>query len=166
VPILGLGLESYRGFRSVLVYPREFRSKWSFEDEHGIVTEEDRVLSGEAWSDGPLVLSWEDVADAGDGYNVVIHECAHKLDMLTGEEDGVPPLPDGVDREQWERDFAAARADLAQREAAGEETAIDPYAAESAIEGFAVFSEVYFESPALLALEYPDVFDHLQRLYG
>lgn len=162
VPILELGLECYRRFSAVLVYPGEFRSKWSFEDEHGIVTEEDRPLAGEAWADGPVVLSWDDVEQAGDGYNVVIHECAHKLDALTGDEDGVPP---GVDREPWLRDLVAAAADLERRDADGEETSIDPYAADSPAEAFAVFSEVFFETPAVLALDYPTVYDRLAGFY-
>ena len=169
VPILALGLDAYRQIHSILVYPDEFRSKWKFEDEHGIVSEEDGPLSGEAWPDGPVVLSWFDIASGGggeSGYNVVIHEFAHKLDMLTGAEDGVPPLPGGVEVEIWQRDFAAARADLARRESAGDEPPIDPYAADSAAESFAVFSEAFFEIPDVLEREYPAVSAHLRAFYS
>jgi hypothetical protein len=56
------------------------------------------VTSGEAWEGGPLIISWHDVQMAGDGYNVVIHEFAHKLDMLNGEADGIPALHSGHQR--------------------------------------------------------------------
>ena len=80
-------------------------------------------------------------------------------------EDGVPPLWPGIDREAWVRDFAAARDDLARQEQAGEEPVIDPYAADSPAEGFAVFSEVFFETPLVLAQEYPAVYRHLCAFY-
>ena len=53
--------------------------------------EEER--SGESWLGGPVVLSLEDVeaSGCGDGYNVVIHEMAHKLDMLDGDANGRAP---------------------------------------------------------------------------
>ena len=55
----------------------------------------DDVLSGEAWEQGPVVLAWSEIEQSGrgEGYNVVVHEFVHKLDMLGGEADGVPPLP-------------------------------------------------------------------------
>jgi hypothetical protein len=61
------------------------------------------VLSGEAWEGGPLIISWRDVQMAGDGYNVVIHEFAHKLDMLNGEADGIPALHSGIAEAELDR---------------------------------------------------------------
>jgi Mlc titration factor MtfA (ptsG expression regulator) len=71
-------------------------------DEHGVVHEYDEVLSGEALEGGPVMLSWRDVRSSGrsaaEGYNVVIHEFAHVLDMADGLADGVPPLPADIPR--------------------------------------------------------------------
>jgi len=55
------------------------------------------MASGESWQTEPIVLSWEGVASVGHehGYNVVIHEFAHKLDMLNGSANGYPPLHSG-----------------------------------------------------------------------
>ena len=94
-PILELGLDAYRGFSSVVVYPDEFvvRDR-QYEDEDGVVHTGDDVLSGEAWEQGPVILAWNEVeaSGRGDGFNVVVHEFVHKLDMLSGEPDGMPPL--------------------------------------------------------------------------
>ena len=47
----------------------------------------------------------------------------------------------------------------------GEDTAIDPYAAESPAEFFAVLSEVFFADPELLLREYPEVYAQLAAFY-
>ena len=98
LPILKLGLSAYRDWVGIIVYPDEFVVRRQIEDDSGVVHEFDDVLAGEAWEGGPLIVSWHDVKMAGDGYNVVIHEFAHKLDMLNGEADGVPPLPSDLSR--------------------------------------------------------------------
>ncbi|MDR0440707.1 MAG: zinc-dependent peptidase, partial [Candidatus Accumulibacter sp.] len=108
LPILNLGLGCYRDWIGIVVYPDEFVIPRTIEDESGVVHEYDDVASGEAWEGGPLLISWRDAQMAGDGYNVVIHEFAHKLDMLNGEADGVPPLPAGVSRREWEDTLLAA----------------------------------------------------------
>ena len=99
-----------------------------------------------------MVLSWQDVeySGLGEGYNVVIHEFAHKLDMLNGDANGFPPLHAGMNREAWSKAFVAAYDDLRTRVEAGRHAEIDPYAAESPAEFFAVTSEAFFEIPDLL----------------
>jgi Mlc titration factor MtfA (ptsG expression regulator) len=87
-----------------VVYPNEFVVPRQIEDDSGVVHEFTDVLSGEAWEGGPLIISWHDVQMAGDGYNVVIHEFAHKLDMLNGEADGIPALHSGI-AERMDRDI-------------------------------------------------------------
>ena len=95
LPILNLGLDCYATFVAVIVYPDEFviRDR-QYEDEDGVVHTGDDVLSGEAWEQGPVILAWSEVEESGrgEGFNVVAHEFCHKLDMLSGEADGVPPL--------------------------------------------------------------------------
>ena len=99
LPVLNLGLDCYAGFVAVVVYPDEFviRDRET-EDEDGVVHTEDAVLTGEAWEHGPVILSWQDIEASGQGagYNVVAHEFAHKLDMQSGEANGVPPLHSGM----------------------------------------------------------------------
>lgn len=169
LPILNLGLDWYAGWVGIVVYPAEFVIPRSVVDDDGVVHEYDEVASGEAWGGGPLLISWEDVEMAGEGYNVVIHEFAHKLDMLNGEADGMPPLPPGMSRRAWEETLLDAYDDFCDRvdaaEAAGDETEIDPYAAESPGEFFAVIAECFFESPSLLRGQYPALYAQMASFF-
>lgn len=169
LPVLRLGLEWYSDWVGIVVYPAEFVIPRSVVDEDGVVHEYDEVAAGEAWGGGPLLVSWQDVAMAGQGYNVVIHEFAHKLDMRNGEADGLPPLPPGMSRRAWEETLLAAYDDFCERvdaaEAGGDETTIDPYAAKSPGEFFAVLSEVFFEEPQLLQAEYPALYAQFAAFY-
>lgn len=167
LPILGLDYGWYEGWRTVIVYPGEFVRPRSQFDEIGVMHEWEEVLTGESWERGPVILSWADVDASGrrDGYNVVIHEMAHKLDMLNGNPDGFPPLHRELHRRAWTEHFTAAYRDFNARLDRGEATAIDPYAAEEPGEFFAVLSEYFFELPALVKAEYPAVYDLLAGFY-
>lgn len=165
LPILKLGLAAYREWVGIVVYPNEFVVPRHIEDESGVVHEYTDVLSGEAWQGGPLIISWRDVQMAGDGYNVVIHEFAHKLDMLNGEADGMPALHSGIDADEWERVFLTAYDDFCHRVDSGEETIIDPYASDDPAEFFAVLSECFFELPDVVNREYPALYALLERYY-
>ena len=165
LPILELGLNAYRDWVGIVVYPNEFVVPRRIEDESGIVHEFDDVLSGEAWEGGPLIISWHDAQMAGAGYNVVIHEFAHKLDMLNGEADGMPALHSGMTEEEWDRIFLAAYDDFCRRVDSGEETVIDPYASDDPAEFFAVLSENFFELPDIVDREYPALYALLRAYY-
>jgi Mlc titration factor MtfA (ptsG expression regulator) len=165
--ILYLGLEYYRGWSEIIVYPAEFVPRHQYMDEAGVVHQGEQPYSGEAWLQGPVILSWADVAQSEhpDGVNVVIHEFAHKLDMLNGNANGFPPLHKGMSREMWSQALSSAYADFCARVDRMENTEIDPYASESPGEFFAVISEVFFEIPDLVADEYPQVYRHLAEFY-
>ncbi len=165
LPILNLGLAAYRDWVGIVVYPDEFVVPREIHDADGVVHEFDDVLSGEAWPGGPLLVSWHDVQLAGDGYNVVIHEFAHKLDMLNGEADGLPALHSGIAAADWEDALLAAYDDFCARVDAGEETRIDPYASDSPAEFFAVLSECFFDIPDVFAAEYPPLYALFRRYY-
>ena len=163
--VLRLGLQAYAGFVGIVVHADEVEVRRELVDDDGIVHEFDDVLSGEAWAGGPVIVSWHDAAMAGEGYNVVIHEFAHKLDMLDGEADGVPALHSGMTRTAWEGTFLAAYDDFCARVDDGEDTIIDPYASDDPAEFFAVVSEHFFETPDVVAAEYPALYDLLRRYY-
>lgn len=170
LPLLEFGAEGLRGWSEVIVYPGAFRVHRRHHDEDtGVVAEWEDELAGEAWDQGPLVLSWDDIeadlAEPEAGFQLVVHEMAHKLDALDGAMDGTPPLPAAWQRE-WARDFQAAYEAFCARVDAGEDTPIDPYAAEAPEEFFAVTSEYHFSAPSLLATEMPAVAAHLRRFYG
>lgn len=167
LPVLNLGYGWYEGWNEIVVYPGEFVYEGEEMDEAGVVHHVRHARSGEAWEGGPMVLSWDDIeySGRGGGFNVVIHEFAHKLDMKNGDANGRPPLHSGMSTEDWARDFQTAYDDLCRRADSGEETAIDPYATESPAEFFAVLSEYFFDAPDLLLRAYPVVYGQLARFY-
>jgi len=169
VLVLELDLALYDGFENVIVYPGEFVPDWEWEDDAGVVHRNVNPLAGEAMPRGPVVLSWPDVEASADwaasGMNLVIHEFAHKIDMRDGDANGCPPLADDAARRDWQRVMRAAYADFCARVDAGEDTEIDPYAAENPGEFFAVLSEVFFADPLLLQHDYPYVYGEFTRFY-
>ena len=173
LPILNLGLEWYRGWVEIVVYPDQFVVPRQEMDENGVVHEYAEVASGQAWDGGPLILSWQDTQMAGEGYNVVIHEFAHKLDMINGQPDGLPPLAPDMDQEAWLDALDGAYEDFCHRvekaERQGEEALdqlpLDPYAAENPGEFFAVASESFFECPEQLLAAYPTLYRQFCRFY-
>lgn len=187
VPILNLGLKYYKGWVGVIVYPGEFEVLRQEMDEVGVVHQWRDALSGEAWPGGPVVLSWDDVRFAEDrhpgGYNVVIHEFAHKLDMLhKGDADGYPAPHRDMDRTRWYETLqqsyehfclAVERGDMQQPNRAdappvdewGRILPFDRYAAEHPAEFFAVMSETFFTESATLNLCYPELYGELTRFY-
>ena len=105
LPVLELGLAWYDAFVGIVIHPDAVQVRREVMDDAGIVHEYDETLSGEAMEGGPMMLSWRDVAESGEsaewGYNVVIHEFAHVIDMRDGVADGIPPLSSRVAREHW-----------------------------------------------------------------
>jgi len=165
LPILHLGLDWYAGWVGIVVYPGDFLIPRRIMDEDGVVHEFDDDVLGEAWYGGPVLISWfEQPQDAG-GINVVIHEFAHKLDMKSGEADGLPPMHAGMSRQRWIAVMSEAFNDFQRRVDGGEETPLDPYGAELPTEFFAVASEAFFQTPELLKSEYPDVYEQFKRFY-
>ena len=165
--VLNLGLESYRGWVEIIVYPDEFVAEYEYVDEAGVSHDVHEPMTGESWARGPVILSWADAEEAGRGkvYNVVIHEFAHKLDMLNGEANGFPPLHADMAREAWAEAFTAAYTDFCRRVDDWEDTALDEYAAETPAEFFAVMSEAFFECPHVVRGEYPAVYAQLAQFY-
>jgi MtfA peptidase len=133
-------------------------------DDGGVVHEFDDERAGESWQGGPVVLSWDAAANAP-GMNVVVHEFAHKLDMANGEADGMPPLHSGMDPRTWSEAFRVAYEGFCDAVDRGKETWLDPYAAESPGEFFAVVSEAFFTAPNETQRRYPDVYEQLKRYY-
>ncbi len=165
--ILNLDLDYYRGWVEVIVYPDEFVARYEYVDESGVAHHVEEPMTGESWLAGPVILSWADAgrSSGGTGYNVVLHEFAHKLDMLNGDANGFPPLHAGMDRAQWSRAFGSAYEVFCRRVERREHTEIDPYAAESPAEFFAVLSEAFFETPRAVLGGFPEVYRQLAAFY-
>lgn len=166
VPVLELGLDWYRGWHTVIVYEDTFVTPEGEMDEFGVVHGEGRALAGEAWLQGPVILSWGDIlrTSGEDGYNVVLHELAHKLDMLSDGANGAPPLHRGMDPRTWHQAFTSAWAALEQADRHGEPF-LDPYALEDPAEFFAVVTESFFECPDYLYQVLPEIYEQLVLFY-
>lgn len=165
--IMNLDPDCYAGWKEIIVYPNEFVPQREYRDQSGVVHELRYPLLGEAWQGGPVILSAADVDSSLrlDGANVVIHELAHKLDMQDGHADGLPPLHSEMRVKDWADAFKPAYEDLRRQVAQGRGTMIEPYAATSPAEFFAVLSEAFFESPAILAAIYPAVYAQMKAYY-
>ena len=165
LPVLNLGLDAYGGWVGVVIYPGEFKVRREHVDESGVVHEYDDALSGEAWPGGPVILSWEDVTLGEAGYNVVIHEFAHKLHMGRGDMDDFPLPHADMDRERWLATWDKAYDAFCDQVDRGVDTAIDPYASEQPAEFFAVLSEAFFTLPQVVRSLYPALYGELALFY-
>ncbi len=169
LPVLRLGLDWYEGFVGIVVHADAVVAQREYVDDAGVVHAYEEELSGEAMHGGPLMLSWADVDEAGEsaelGYNVVIHEFVHVLDMRDGLADGVPALPDRGAHDEWVQVLSAEFDDFCDRVDAEEDTLLDPYAAEAPEEFFAVASEVFFVAPSDLRTEHPRLYQLLRSFF-
>jgi hypothetical protein len=168
--ILNLGVDYFDGWSEVILYPAAFRVNHPHTDAIGLVHEEASVLSGESWLRGPVILSWDEVERDSyhrqAGRNVVLHEFAHKLDGLNGATNGMPPLRRSMSRKRWTEAFSGAYDALCQQVDEGKSTAINPYAATSPAEFFAVLSEYFFTAPDILKNCCPMIHGQLTLFYA
>ena len=168
IPVLHLGLDYYAGWKSIVVYPGDFRVHEEYMDEHGVVHREIMDLCGQSLSQGPMVLSWEAIREEDEApadHDLVIHECAHKLDILNGDANGFPPLHADMNARAWARDFHAAYRQLCSGLDTAGASRLDPYAAEDPAEFFAVVSEAFFTVPQRVYREFPEVYKQLHSFY-
>ena len=165
LPILNLGLDAYQGWVGIVIYPGEFKVRREEMDASGVVHEYDDELSGEAWPGGPVIVSWQDVELGVAGYNVVIHEFAHKLHMGSGDMDDFPLPHAHMDRERWLAVWDKAYDEFRVQVDRGMDTLIDPYASEQPAEFFAVLSEAFFTLPQAVRSIYPELYAQLALFY-
>ncbi|HEI8866281.1 TPA: DgsA anti-repressor MtfA [Serratia odorifera] len=169
LPVLELGAECLDGFNEILLYPSPFVVEDEWQDDIGLVHSGPVVQSGQSWEQGPIVLNWQDVQDSFDmsGFNLIVHEAVHKLDMRNGGiATGVPPIP-LREVAAWEHDLHAAMDSIQDEiDMVGEDAAsIDAYAASDPAECFAVLSEYFFSAPELLANRFPALYQHFCAFY-
>lgn len=167
--ILNRRSEYFSQLRQILVYPGAFVVDRVHADGSGVVQDRRLALSGESWSHGQVILSWQDTVDgaevADDGRNVVIHEFAHQLDQENGGANGAPRMAGRRRRERWARVLGDEFAVLQRRSHARQASLLDDYGATDPAEFFAVASEVFFEQPQRLATEHAALYRELSHYY-
>ena len=159
----------YPNLRNILVYPGAFIVERLRPEPSGVLQEHRQALSGESWSQGQVVLSWDDAAAGAaipyDGSNVVIHEFAHQLDQEKGFANGAPLLGGRERYARWSRVMAEEFATLQQHAYLQQPTLLSHYGATDPAEFFAVASEVFFEQPQQMAAAHPALYGELRDLY-
>jgi MtfA peptidase len=201
--LLAIGLDDdnpFRNITSILVYPDAYvvpaeRNISPLQRQSGPLSAAPSTMLGQAHINqaagrGPVILSWKHTLLGGrdplDGHNLVIHEFAHKLDMLDAVADGFAPtavrsprrkpggfdvdgsnsLPNGNDNTPpgiiMQEEFDALKQSLAW----GTPTPLRPYAATNPAEFFACSSEVFFERPLDLRESRPNLYAVLAEMYN
>lgn len=187
LPVLRLDLSLYDGFVGIVMHSGAVVAHRETVDEAGVVHAYEETLSGEAMDGGPVMLSWQDVRGASQtaatGYNVVIHEFAHVLDLATGDANGMPALPQDIPPGEWQavwgdefERFVARVGDPTVGTGTGTgpgngnaetdpHTVLDPYGATAPGEFFAVASESFFVNPGGFKAEHLQLHGLLKRYY-
>jgi Mlc titration factor MtfA (ptsG expression regulator) len=165
--VLGLSLDHYRGVSGIIVHPTTLHTRGERPGPSAGTVSADRlaVVGLAQGGRGPIVLAW-DQALAGahrdePGANVVLHEFAHKLDMLDGVVDGTPVLARDL-RADWVRVCSEVYDDLV---AGVPRPPLRWYGATNPGEFFSVATELFFEQPRELQELEPALYDVLLRFY-
>jgi Mlc titration factor MtfA (ptsG expression regulator) len=167
--ILNRPSDYYPNLRQILVYPDSFVVERDHTDGIGVSHRARQVLAGESWSEGQVILSWQDTlagaAVVDDGQNVAIHEFAHQLDQETGSANGAPVLARTSHYQRWAHVLGEEFGNLQARVTRGAPSLFSDYGATNPGEFFAVISEVFFEQPAAMAEEHPALYRELSQFY-
>jgi MtfA peptidase len=149
--LLNRATDYYPKLKQILIYPSDFIVDHQTPDSDGIVWDKRRILAGESWELGRVVLAWSTTvhgaADPHDGSNVVIHEFAHQLDQEAGGANGAPGLQKITDYASWSATLGEEFARLQHCASHGLPSLFDYYGATDPAEFFAVISETFFERP-------------------
>ncbi len=162
--------DPYAQLESILVYPTTFIATREIKDELGLVSTNHVALLGESWSQGKVILAWDNVefgvCNLEDGRNVVLHEFAHQLDNETGTHNGAPLLRTRGAYRSWAQIFSEEFEQLQSQARSGKNSLIDKYGATNPAEFFAVCTETFFEKPGELHRNHPELFEELHNFYG
>ncbi|MCL1080105.1 zinc-dependent peptidase [Parashewanella spongiae] len=166
--LLNKPTDYYPKLRQILVYPAAFYVN-SPQNDNGIVSKKRRLLLGESWQQGQVILSWRDTLisaeDPYDGHNLIFHEFAHQLDQESGNANGAPFLPNNDDYEMWSKILNQEFIKLQQCAEQQIPSLFDYYGATNPAEFFAVITEVFFEQPQAMHQDYPQLYQQLIKVY-
>jgi Mlc titration factor MtfA (ptsG expression regulator) len=159
----------YPSLRYIIVYPSAFVVDRPEGTAEGVVSEGRKGLLGESWSNGKVILAWDNVLHGSsnfvDGQNVVLHEFAHQLDSESGSTNGAPILTGNNCLRTWASTLSAEFEELQKEAWMGQHSLIDHYGATNPAEFFAVATETFFEKPAQMAVHHTELFEVLKCYY-
>lgn len=165
--VLELDPDWYRAVGSIIVHPTTMVLRGPRGGPvPGVMTDSPMPILGQAQHGrGPVVIAWDaarrDAAHPEWGQNVVLHELAHKLDLLDDVLDGTPPQSDPTVLDRWVQVCTAEY----ERVRSGGPSVLRDYAGTNPGEFFAVATEVFFCRPHALSALHPALYDVLRGFY-
>ena len=168
--LLGIEHDYYRNVKTILVFPRQFVPRENEDmDESGVIHESNEAALGQAWENGPVILSWADSKAGGrnqrDGLNVVLHEFAHKLDLSDGMIDGAPRLKSLRQYKRWAEVMRREYEQLVENSRKRRATLLDDYGATDPGEFFAVAVECFFEKSIQMRQKHRELYEVLRDYF-
>jgi MtfA peptidase len=171
--ILNILHNYYENVETIIIYPSEVvlpERPIGFFETVLEPLEPEVPISGQAFQQGPVILTWDMVLQGGRqngaGHNVVYHEFAHKLDMQDGTADGTPRLRDRAEYRDWVKTCSREYLRLLKDVEKGKRTFLDEYGATDEAEFFAVATEQFFDQPLQLLKSAPELYRVLKDFYG
>lgn len=167
--VLNQDRSPYPDLDSILVYPSTFVATREVANELGLVSTNHIAMLGESWSQGKVVLAWDNVQkgvlNLQDGHNVVLHEFAHQLDHESGSTNGAPVLSTRGAYKSWAHVFSEEFEELQKDAVRGRHSLMDQYGATNPAEFFAVATETFFERPKQMAAYHQELYQLLKDYY-
>lgn len=167
--VLNQNRSPYPDLNSILVYPSTFVATREVANELGLVSTNHIAMLGESWSQGKVVLAWDNVEkgvmNLTDGHNVVLHEFAHQLDHESGSTNGAPVLSTTGAYKSWAHVFSEEFEELQTDALHGKQSLLDHYGATNPAEFFAVATETFFERPNEMAAHHQELYEQLKQYY-
>lgn len=169
--LLGLGFDEppFDRLTSIILQPDVYVGTRVVRESSGLELHSQEERLGEAWRNGPVLLSWQDVVrqcrDEPDGHNVILHEFAHLLDMADADADGIPPLDTEEQFRTWLDVTRIEYRRLVHHASLGRRTLLDWYGSTNEAEFFAVATETFFEQPVEMQQVHPRLYDVLRVFY-
>jgi len=158
--------DSFREVSSIVIHPTTMVLGGSHSQVSGLASDDPMPIIGQASPFGPVLVAWDAASFQArhpeQGSNVVFHEFAHKLDMLTGTTNGTPPMDTAEQEQRW----VTACTETYHRVVAGQSRVLRPYAGVNTAEFFAVATEAFFDTPGALAAEEPALYEVLMEWFG
>lgn len=162
IPIFAFPDWTYRNIRYILLYPDTFNEKFQTNGDHRHML----GMVGEGAYNQMMLLSQHALRDGftnkTDKHNTAIHEFVHLIDKSDGAVDGVPEL-------LLHHQYSMPWVEMIRRNIQAiqqNDSDINPYAATSQAEFFAVVSEYFFERPELLKIKHPELHKMLEKMFG
>ncbi len=161
IPIFRLGNWRYSNLTNVILYPDTFDAEFQFEGEGRNIL----GMVGSGYMNGQMILSRaaliKGFSRSAGKENTAIHEFVHLLDKSDGATDGIP-------ENLLAHDYVLPWLKMIHLEIHKIEEGrsdINPYAATSEAEFFAVAAEYFFQKPEELKHKHPELYEMLFMMF-